>query len=228
MEGGRWPESSLLAELPENSRTILLRLGVPVEFPTGKALLREGEASRHLVLLTHGITKVTAGGEDGKVALLAVRVAGDLVGEMASLDGEPRSATVTAAGRVVGRVITHADFNAYLRSHPAAGIAVSRAVVGKLRWANRRRVDFTGCEVHVRLARVLNELARSYGKDTAGGIVVGVALTQPELAGLVGAGEITVHRALADLRRRQILTTGYRQIVITDPDQLEAAAEPAA
>lgn len=67
----------------------------------------------------------------------------------------------------------------------------------KLRWATRRRVDFGGHEALVRLARVFLELARSYGVPAGAGVEIAVPLTQPELAGLVGAAEPTVHRALA-------------------------------
>ena len=52
-------------------------------------------------------------------------------------------------------------------------------------------------------------------------------LTQPELAALVGAAEPTVHKALAKLRRRGLIVTGYRQMTVLDLAELRATADSA-
>src|SRR5713226_7566089 len=109
-------------------------------------LLAEGDRSTHLFLLVDGCVKVTAGNEDGHVALLAIRVGGDLVGELSCLDGHPRAATVTAAGHLVARTISQPQFHLFLRDHPFAALAVSASVGDKLRSATRRWVDFNGRE----------------------------------------------------------------------------------
>jgi CRP-like cAMP-binding protein len=178
--------------------------------------MSEGESSTHVVLLVDACVKVTGASDDGSVALLAIRVGGDLVGEMSSLDNQPRSATVTTAGPAVVRVIKQADFHAFLQDYPDAAIAVSRSMGAKLRWATRRRVDFSGREVKVRLARVLVELAQSYGRGTSQGIVIGIGLTQPELAALVGSAEPTIHKSLAEFRRMRLIETGYRRTKVVD------------
>ncbi|WP_158891097.1 Crp/Fnr family transcriptional regulator [Amycolatopsis anabasis] len=221
---GRWPLNSLLAGLPAATVEELLGLGTFREFGPERVLLREGEVSVHAYLLLSGCVKVTATTPEGRLALLAIRVGGELIGELAGLDGEPRVATVTTAGRLRARLISRAEFHGFLARHPDAALAVSRSVGAKLRWATRRRVDFGGCEVRVRLARVLVELAAGYGKRVGAGIEIGVSLTQPELAALVGAAEPTVHKALAELRRRRIVDTGYRRTTIRDYDRILAVA----
>ena len=95
----------------------------------------------------------------------------------------------------------------------------------KLRSATRRRVDFGSREVRIRLARVLLELTTAYGTATRDGVEIGVDLTQPELAALVGAAEPTVHRALAGFRRTGLVRTGYRRVVVLDRVRLETVAE---
>jgi CRP-like cAMP-binding protein len=121
-------------------------------------------------------------------------------------------------------VITQATFHRFLVQYPDAAVAVVRSVGGKLRWATQRRIDFSGLEVRLRLARVLVELASAYGLETAGGVEIAVALAQPELAALVGAAEPTVHKALADFRRRRIIVTGYRCIRVVDLPALRVIA----
>ena len=132
---------------------------------------------------------------------------------------------MTTVSVLRARVIAQSVFREFLSSDPAAALAISQSVTAKVRWATRRRVEFGGCEVKVRLARVLVELADSYGQVTPSGIQIGVAITQPELAALVGAAEPTVHRALAELRRRRVVVTGYRRTTINDYAALCALCE---
>lgn len=199
----------------------MLALGTTRDYAPGTVLLREGERGSHVLVLVKGLVKVTATSPEGHLSLLAIRTAGDLVGELASMDNEPRIATVTAAGPVRVRVVGQAEFRRYLTHHPDVALALSGSVGAKLRWATRRRVEGVH-EVHVRLARVLIELVTTYGTDTG---EIGVPLSQPELAALVGAAEPTVHRALAWLRKENIVATGYRRVVVRDHTRLEAIAD---
>jgi CRP/FNR family transcriptional regulator, cyclic AMP receptor protein len=102
--------------------------------------------------------------------------------------------------------------------------AVHQCVVGKLRAANSRRVDFAGCDAATRRARVLHQIVRSYGEPDGPGAVLRWPITQPELASLAGAAEPTVHRALRRLRETGVVTTGYRSISVADLGRLHRIA----
>ena len=210
--------------LGEAAREDLLSLGNPREYLLDSVLMLEGDRTTEVMALVDGWAKVLGSTEDGGYALLSLRTGGDLVGEQAALDGSPRSATVISAGVTVAQVISQQEFLRYLDRRPDAGLAVSRALSGKLRWATRRRVDFSGLPVMTRLARVLSELGRLYGRPSGTGIEFGYTLTQPELAAMVGASEPSVHKALRQLRQDGIVMTGYRQVVITDPEALSMIA----
>ncbi|WP_326611250.1 Crp/Fnr family transcriptional regulator [Streptomyces scopuliridis] len=205
-------------------RTELLRLGTRCRYLSEEILIREGDRSSHVVLLRSGFAKVTAQLDNGHEALLAIRVSGDVVGEMAAMDEAPRSATVTACGEVVASVVRESDLRLFLRDHPEAALAIARIVSQRLRWANRRRVEFGGYPVKVRLARVLAELALSYGHPVPRGLVIGVDLTQPELAALTGSAEVTIHKALRELREEGLITTGYRRTTVLDLRRLREIA----
>lgn len=221
-----WPAATLLGQLPELARRALLSIGTFHEYADGEVLMQEGDSTTFVVLLLSGWVKVTAATENGGFALLAIGSAGDLVGEQAGLDGEPRSATVTAAGAVLAKVMPLEYFLALLRSHPDIGPPLLRAVSAKLRSSTRRRVEFGGCTIAMRLARVICELDRSYGVDATDGPGrrVQIAFTQPELAALVGAAEPTVHKDLRKLREEGVVDTRYRAIVIRDVEALYRAA----
>ena len=186
----------------------------------------EGDTSKHVIALRAGWVKVVAETEEGGQALLALCSRGDLVGEQAALENEPRSASVISASPVLAYAIQQGTFLRYLADHPDAHLAVTRALSTKLRWATRRRVDFSGPPVHVRLARVLSELVHKNSRPASAGIELGYALTQPELAAMVGVSEPSVQRALRKLRDSGVLDTGYRRIIIRDTSALERIAGP--
>ncbi|MFE7954113.1 MULTISPECIES: Crp/Fnr family transcriptional regulator [unclassified Streptomyces] len=220
-----WPARSLLGVLSPPARQELLTLGAPKRVEAGEVLLSEGAHDRHMLLLLSGFAKVTARVENGETSLLAVRVGGDTVGEMAAMDGSPRSATVTACGPMTARVVQPGPLHDLLMRRPEVAVALTRIVADRLRWANRRRLDFRGYPAKVRLARLLVELATAYGRPAGDGLVVGCRLSQPELAALTGAAETTVHKGLRELRREGLLETGYRTTTIRDLPRLEQVAD---
>ncbi|MGP3923357.1 Crp/Fnr family transcriptional regulator [Streptomyces sp. 8N616] len=211
--------------LSAETRDQMITLGRPARFGGGERLLREGEYGSHVFLLLSGWFKVLATTEHDREALLAVRSGGDIVGELACFDTQPRAATVVAVGTGSAKLISGQEFLSFLALYDDAAQAVLRAVAGKLLWATKRRQEFGGCPVATRVARVLAELARVYGRPCDAGISIGVSLTQPELAALVGASEPTVHRVLRALREQQVIETGYRRILVRDVPELSRVAE---
>ena len=219
-----WPPQTFLGMLGESTREELLGLGTLREYLPNSVLMLEGDNNTDVMALIDGWVKVVASAEEGGHALLSLRVGGDLVGEQAALDNEPRSATVISAGVTAAQVVSQREFLRFLDRKPDASVAISRALSSELRWATRRRIDFSGLSVLARLARVLSELGSLYGNPTPSGIEFHYLLTQPELAAMVGASEPAVHKALRQLRNDGVVLTGYRQVVITDPAALDAVA----
>lgn len=219
-----WPPGTFLGMLSESTRDQILRLGTSKQYLPDNVLMLEGDKTTEVMVLTDGWVKVIGSTEDGGQALLSLRVGGDLLGEQSALDDIPRSATVISASMTTARVINQRDFLDALRKWPDAAVAVGRALSSELRWATRRRVDFSTLPVVARLARVLCELGRRNGHQVPTGIELQFPLTQPDLAGLVGASEPAIHKALRQLRNDGVVLTGYRHVVIADPVALDAIA----
>ncbi|MFE9422676.1 Crp/Fnr family transcriptional regulator [Kitasatospora sp. NPDC006697] len=219
--GGRKNGLSLLGELSESALHELRRVGVQKSYSTGERILVEKEPKDHAVFLLSGLAKVTISltGSTGE-ALLAIRVAGDVVGEMAAIENVPRSATVTACSDVDALVVDGGVLRDFLVSHPETALPFIRTVSRRLRKANSWRVDFGEFPARVRLARILSELAEEHGCAGVRSIVIGVKLTQTELAALAGLSLDTAQRALAHLRKERIITTGNRRIEVLDGDRL--------
>lgn len=211
-----WPVGTLLSRLEARTAEVLLGLGTNRQVCDGGVLLREGDETDHVVLLKRAIVKVTVNAPSGREALLSIRVTGDLVGETSALNRRRRSATVTASGRALVSVIHRREFQPFLRDHPDAAVQVAGVVADRLRWANRMRVEFSDYPIKVRLARILAELASAYGRRTSLGLEIAVPLTHHELATLTGGAEVTVQKALRELREEGLILGGYRRTTVLD------------
>jgi CRP-like cAMP-binding protein len=217
----KYAPGSFLDRLPPHLVAQLLALGTERRFEGGRRLLREGEQSSHVELLTSGFVKITAIVE-GVETLLAIRVPGDILGETAALTGRPRTATVTTCGRITSVVVAQAAFRDFMRRNPEAALYMAATMGERLHWANERRADFAAYPAEVRLARLLAEMAEKIGHRTGSGITIGVGISQPELATMIGIAEATAQKAMRDLRRVGAITTGYRSITVTSLDRLRA------
>lgn len=222
---GGWAPATFLGSLPPAAAEELIRLGVRRRFESGRILLWEGALEYHVVVLVGGFVKVTTA-VDGVETLLGIRLPGDVVGEIGALTGSPRNATVTACGTVSAAIIARATFEGFLRRHPYASRQVMATIARQLTWANRRRSDFAAFPAHIRLARLLVEIAEVCGRPApAGGIRIVVPLSQPELAAMIAIARATVQKAVHELRERQLISTAYRRITILDPAGLRRLAD---
>ena len=117
-----------------------------------------------------------------------------------------------------------AAFVDYLRSHGDAAIVLLQLVTGRLRDADRKRVECAAYDIPGRVARRLVELAERFGEPDGQGVRIAVALSQDELAGWVGASREAVAKALRVLRDRGFVTTGRRTMTVLDLDGLRRRA----
>ncbi len=198
-------------------------------------MILEGDQNDITYLVLEGRVRVFTGTREGNEVTLCVRGPGDLIGEMGALDpGGRRSASVVALEPVRCRVIAARELQAFLEARPRATLALLRLVIGRLRGADRRRTEFGPYDATRRLARVLVEAADETAADGAahggrrdggaGGVQLGLALSQHELSGLIGASRESVARGMAELRRRGLVTTGRRSVSILDADGLRSFA----
>jgi CRP-like cAMP-binding protein len=209
------PPRPFLDRITPDERADLLALGVTRPRRPGTQLLVEGAQDTQVEILRRGYAKVTRL-TGGVSRLMGIRLPGDIVGELGAVTGADRQATVTACDHVISTVIQQADFLHFIAGHPRVANQVTATVGERLQWANARRSEFAAYPVHVRLARVLGDIALACGEQAEEGVLIGVRLNQTELAALVGSAEDTVQRALRLLRSRGLIRTGYRRIAVLD------------
>jgi CRP-like cAMP-binding protein len=218
-----WPPLSLVAQLTEPERIALLAAGSPVKFPDDAILVLQGDPGDGLYVLTAGMVKVTVAAESGSETMLAVRSRGDLIGEFAVLDGEPRTATARAVGAVSAIRISRARFTEFGERYPAAQRTITKSLVAKMRAATERHAAERTWGARERVAQVLYELAEDYGEQAGdGAVVIPLPITQSELGELAGVAVSTTERVLGDLRKEGVIATRYRKIAIRDMTVLGA------
>ncbi|MFJ2193945.1 Crp/Fnr family transcriptional regulator [Kitasatospora sp. NPDC087861] len=180
--------------------------------PIGATLLRQEEPGTHVLALLRGVAKVTRRERDGDLRLLAFRGPGELLGEVAVLDGGVRSASVQAISDCTVAVLAKAAFLRFVTDRDLFPVMV-RYAIGRLRESDLAR---SGGDVVVRLAAALVTLA-DVSADPAGpsGRPIELALTRDELAQYLGVSRNTVTSGLAELGSHQV-HAGRKSIVIGD------------
>lgn len=185
-------------------------------FPAGSTMLLEGDLSASVLLVESGRVKISSFTEDGREIVLALRDAGDLLGELSVLDGEPLSATAAALDEVSASAIPAEAFKEFLRTHAAASLALLEIVSRRLRDADRKRIEFGAYDSIGRVARRLLELADRFGEPDGDGVLIPLPLSQEEIAGWTGSSREAVSKALRTLRERGLVETGRKEIRIFD------------
>ncbi|MFC9944879.1 Crp/Fnr family transcriptional regulator [Streptomyces pratensis] len=208
--------------LDDDARARLRTAGAMVAFPAKETLLRQYDLTDHLLVLRRGCAKVAANSAAGYQAVLAIRRAGDLLGEQAALDGGPRSATLTSLTRVEALMIPSSAFGEAARSVPAIALALQQVLSERLRESDGHRAAAGSEAVQARLAALLLDLGAEYGRPQAdGAVLIALPLSQDDFAGLVLSSRRTVSRVLEQWRGHGWVTTGRNRLTIDRPDELK-------
>ncbi len=194
----------------------MMAAGSTRTFERGAILFTEGDPSEYVLVVLSGQLKLTKSTVDGHQVLLEIRRTGDLIGELAAIDGQPRSAAAHAIDPLTVLSIPASVFRGLLAQHPELALAVMTILAAKIRLQASRRTEAAASDALVRVCQRLAELADSSGMPMDGGEIHLSSLTQQELANWLGLSRERVAQTLRDLRESGWVTTGRRDIVIHD------------
>ncbi len=217
-------ELDFWSRLPSSAAAALKARAVVRRFARGQALFHQGQVADRLLLLRSGRVKVTATTTTGREVVLAIRGTGDLVGELAVLDGAPRSASAVAVEPVEALVLAADEFRSFLLEQPIVSLVLLQIVSRRLREADAGRIEFAGLTTLGRVAARLLELCERFGQQEGDTIRIALPLSQEELAGWTGTSLESTGRALKTMRSLGWIETGRREIRVLDPGALRGAA----
>ena len=214
----------LLTLLDQRERAALDRRARRTRFAAGNSLLQQGEAGDKVVFLLEGRAKISYVTREGRELVLRFCGPGELVGELAVIDGSPRLSSVVALEPVDALVLAAVDFRALLDSEPAIAWKLLGMLSRRFRDADLKRVEFGASDTVGRVAARLVELADRHGEPAEEGIRITLPLSQDELAAWAGASRAGVAAALRVLRDLDWIQTERRRITVLDRDALAARA----
>jgi CRP/FNR family transcriptional regulator len=207
----------LFAGLPPHALAALARASRRRHYPKGQILCSEDDPGESLIVLDEGQVRVSRFAASGQEVVLAVLDAPAAFGELALIDGAPRSATVTAIRPVTVRLITRDAFLALIAEEPALAMALMRTLTGMIRATNERLADLLTLDVPGRLAKWLLSHAPQPPET---GAIVPFAMSQTDLAAELGATRVSVNKALKGFATRGIIAIQRDQITLVKPDLL--------
>lgn len=212
----------LLADLGPD---VLARLAERVELREVRrrdVLYLPGDPGRSLFLIHGGRIKISKVTRDGKSLTLAYHGPGELFGDGCLLDGGPRSELAEAVDNALLSEIERTHFEQLMASHSQLGLAMTRLMIVRRRDLENKIEALVFRDVSSKLAELLVKLAGEYGVDDARGTLVALKITHQELANLIGSTRETVSLTLSQFKRRRLILTEGRRVIISDSEALRA------
>ena len=200
----------LFAQLSEAGLHALAEAARPMHLVKGQRLFDQGEASDAVYVVAHGTVSACTVGEDGQQAHFADLAPGTVFGELAVIDGGPRTAGIDAVTEALVLRLPGEVFLAALRDEPDFALAVMRDLVAKLRATDHRLEAQSTMTLAHRLSTFLREAS-------AGSTV---RLTQSQIADRLGVSREAVNRRLQVMQAEGVIEARRGRIVILREDAL--------
>ncbi len=193
---------------------------------SGASIFLRGDTETHLLALLDGRVRLSLGTPQGKELVIRHLGAGEILGEMALLDGRPRSADATAVGQVTALVLHSDRFHQIAATNPAVPMAFARYLCGLLRDTNTQMESIALYEMPARIVRfVLYTLRQIHGEALPDEATLRLGFSQSELASIIGATRPKVNRALQDIMATGALRREGDALVCNIPALLDLAEE---
>jgi len=186
------------------------------QLETGEVLFQKGDKGDALYGVRRGRVRIETGTAGGGRLTLNVLGSGDLFGEIALFDGQPRTADAVAAEASELFMVRRSDFLNYLEREPRVTVRLLELLCQRIRWVSDRMEEAVLLPLHARLARRLCALADDFGSE--------VHISQEELGIYVGAARESVNRQLQEWRRAGMIELRRGRISLLDIERLNAAA----
>lgn len=185
-------------------------------FTVNEPICHVGDPGYSMMGVAVGTVRISLPTPKGRDIILADLGPGELFGEIALLDGKPRSANATALTKCELLVLERRDVLPFLERSPMACLNLMQLLCGRIRRSDERMAEIAFFDLPARLARALMRYApRGHGPPK-------LSLSQRELAEMSGATRENVNRCLREWQRSGILELKNRWTIILKPEALEA------
>jgi CRP/FNR family cyclic AMP-dependent transcriptional regulator len=187
---------SLFSALSAKDLDSILAFSKDRRFADGQVIFQKGDPGTSLMAVLRGRIRISAGSKDGKEVVLNVIETGQILGEIAFLDGRERSADATAVGDCVVMIIERRDFIPFLERNPRIAVQLLTVLCSRLRQTSEMVEDIAFLELPKRLCRLLLRLCATYGRRVPAGFRIEIKLSQKDLGNLIVASRESVNKQL--------------------------------
>jgi CRP/FNR family cyclic AMP-dependent transcriptional regulator len=214
-------KSILFSQLDIKDLDKLIRFMKSKHFKAREVIFHKADPGNQMCIITSGRVKLSTLSEEGKEMMYGMLEPGDIFGEISLLDGEQRSATVTATKPTDLLIIERRDLIPFLEQHPKVAIKLLAILASRLRKTDEIFEDTLFRNLPSKLAKKLLALADDYGEQTARGVKINLKLSQQEIGNLVGTSRESINKQLRAWEGDGLLTFHKGYITILQPDELE-------
>jgi CRP-like cAMP-binding protein len=204
--------TDLFSALPAHLSAHLFANAKPVHLAADQVLFLAGDAGDGCYRIEKGLLKVSMVSTSGAERILSILGPGAIVGELAVLDGLPRSASVLALRESELLFVSKAKFEEFAKKNQELYQHLVTLLASRLRETNDVIAAESFLPLRGRVALTLLELAEHFGENVGSGrIVIRQKFGQSDLAAMAGIARENVNRILADWKRRKLITriSGY-------------------
>jgi CRP/FNR family transcriptional regulator, cyclic AMP receptor protein len=180
----------------------------------------QGDPGDSLYGVVTGRVRISASTREGKEIFLNIMEPGDTFGEIALLDGNPRTAAATSTESCELMIIPRAQFLALLQREPTLAIHLLQLLCQRIRWTSGQAEDSALLSVPSRLARRLLSLAKLHGRPSAKGIQL--VISQEEMGRFLGISRQAVNQYLQEWRAKGWVDVGRGKVTVLDEKGLQA------
>lgn len=191
-------------------------------YAEGAIIFMRGDPGDSLCGVVRGRVRISVSRPGGKEVFLNIMTPGETFGEIALLDGEPRTATATAMVRTELFIIPREQFLHLLGSEPQLAAHLIQLLCRRVRWTAQLMEDSALLTVPARVAKRLLSLARLHGRQTASGTKLNIS--QEELAQFLGLSRQIVNQHLQGWKAKGWILAGRGNVTIANVLALERFA----
>lgn len=210
--------TQLFRGLPLATIQRISALSIRRSYKSGTVVFSQSDPGDALYGVITGKIRISATSRDGREIFLNIMEPGDAFGEIALLDGRPRTATASATSPAELIIITRDHFLDLLKSEPRLATHVIQLLCERIRWTSGLAEESALLSVPERLARRLLSLGELHGHAVSDGVQLNVS--QEEVARFLGLSRQAVNQHLQHWKARGWITLGRGKIIVVDEGAL--------
>ncbi len=186
----------------------------------GDVVFRKGSEGSALYFIESGAIKIILPSVLGDERIVAVFSDGDFFGEMALLDGMPRSADAIATEPTHLFALNRSDFLRFLKKNETVMVRLLSTLSRRLRKTDELLRDASFLNIPARLAKKLLELGEVFGQPGDNTIEIKTNFSQKELADMIGATRESINKELRVLREKKLISLTENSIIVHNVKRL--------